>query len=817
MSSAAWLDTSVSSEESFFFIPSGNICTDSSADTLDINTIPTLDHHAALIKESLTLQSLCSSDFDPGRNVPKMPDRATKRAARCTLVSLTTSLAIPKNGRRRRKHGTVLVSSPTPERLEQIPQLRPALDAWVSATAYKDPPGLVPWCPTIEGSVSVWIAEGSFFPPCYVNQRLLERHGVRQPDFPLAADDTAHPQEARNASHRRIRRRASFNPAASIHREAVVVEAAGHLTALIKSKPRRWSLSVPASYMGLEIKERNLEIQRLEACLRGDLEAIDTNVAILGQEINTLNVPEIRVSTSTTTVPFSVLSAPSTPGAPVPLAVRRGQKVPPALALRPARPPEIDSYPGIPTAFLGSPADLSPDISLATGAKATPHDLMVSRLRSQVADMKPHTPRDERTHEELAPMTPKTPTSAGAMSTKSVKSEDEWAFAKDLMSRYGEEVTTKTPARRARPAARTSIGSGLQTPASKPPKARPRASMPAAVPVSTAKGPRKLSPAAWDVYAPAKGKPQTKDSAPPQSSLSRATARAVSTPKSAPRSRRAATTPARSTPTPARHARPPLPLAPDTPASMQDPVPKRDPVTPCIKPTPPSAMPALPNKIHGILKRTKSVRFASPPGRGDASEPAEVPATLPQTAGKGDEAPSVPKPSPLRESITAHDTRPPTPASVTPKPRPRKSIAGAHPAREARTPAHERRSSYQPQRREGEAIAPAPPTTCHPCPSAPLVPESASTPASPPSPAKTPRARKSLLFFADKGADKENNKPAGSPFRLSLATATPRRRKDENAARRDSDATPQETPGPGGTGRSRLSTPLKSIFGRLRA
>jgi hypothetical protein len=41
------------------------------------------------------------------------------------------SLAVPKGSHPNRKYANVLVSSPTPQRLKNIPQLKPALRAWI--------------------------------------------------------------------------------------------------------------------------------------------------------------------------------------------------------------------------------------------------------------------------------------------------------------------------------------------------------------------------------------------------------------------------------------------------------------------------------------------------------------------------------------------------------------------------------------------------------------------------------------------------------------------------------------------------------------
>jgi hypothetical protein len=41
------------------------------------------------------------------------------------------SLAVPKGNHPNKKYANVLVSSPTPQRLKNIPQLKPALRTWI--------------------------------------------------------------------------------------------------------------------------------------------------------------------------------------------------------------------------------------------------------------------------------------------------------------------------------------------------------------------------------------------------------------------------------------------------------------------------------------------------------------------------------------------------------------------------------------------------------------------------------------------------------------------------------------------------------------
>ncbi|KAI0060705.1 hypothetical protein BV25DRAFT_1900931 [Artomyces pyxidatus] len=799
MSSSAWLDNSASSDDSVFFAPSGNIYSRSSEDTLDINDIPALDKYDSIITESLTLDSLSSADF-VSRGVPRLPCCPSKKRTRSVLLSLASSLVIPKNGRRRRKHPSVLISRPTPERLRTVAQLKPAFDAWMAAILQVEPPDSIPWSPTPDLPVPVWTPEGSFFPPSYLKSclRELHRHAPSPTLSNTAEASTLLDVKQRDPQQeRRIQRRASYHPQTQ-QKTAVVLETKANIASHGKGKLRRWSVSVPASYMNAELAERRLELQRLEACMRGDVAQLDANVALLSEEMKSL-VPEIKVSTSTATLPFSVLSAPSSPGNPLPLAVRRGQKVPAALALRRPKPGDIDLYPGIPTAFLGSPTNYSPDFQVAHEFASTIGvGDMVESLRSKVASFKPVTPHDERVQEILSPLSSNTPLSTA--SSNSALSEDEWGFAQDLLTKYGDKITSKMPNMPARPSARKSLGSRLEkdTPKSgksKPPlsspgppratvsKDRPK-SIPAARGMTTQRTPRRPMEAKAISGRPVSGRPVPRSLVRPS-------------PTSTPCSQRAKSV--TSSNTPVLPDRPPL--QPVTPMAL-----------PAIKPC---LSPSKPKKIQGILKHAKSVRFAAPPEKEDVPPSlAQPPATLPRTAVKVKEAPAARQPSPLRECFAVNElehavkdvqfSTDGTTKAHTEGPNSRRQ---SHPALSS-----PRLSGGSPLDANDKAVAPSfhlP--TGHlnaTVENTPPTPSSASDTSSPP---KSPRTRKSLaLLFPDRDREKDKENKA-LPFRMSLG-ATPKHRRNENAGRRGSDAgTPR------GVGSGRLSTPLKSIFGRLRA
>ena len=108
-----------------------------------------------------------------------------------------------------------------------------------------------------------------------------------------------------------------------------------------------------------------------------------------------LTLPSLMISNSHCTFPLSLDSCQSFTLKPAAnLADRRGRKPPPPLLLKNETPlPELP-YPGIPTAFLGSPSIYSPksqDVDLAN-VSGLPIEDMINNLRLQCSSMTLNTP-----------------------------------------------------------------------------------------------------------------------------------------------------------------------------------------------------------------------------------------------------------------------------------------------------------------------------------------------------------------------------------------------------------------------------------------
>ncbi|KAF7309800.1 Methylenetetrahydrofolate reductase [Mycena indigotica] len=132
--------------------------------------------------------------------------------------------------------------------------------------------------------------------------------------------------------------------------------------------------------------------------------------------------PSLIISNSHFSLPVSFESpAKQMPKSSIPLAMRRGKMLPPVSINSLCNQTE---YPGMPTAFLGSPSTYSPKFEFASQPRRRSMDLrdMVTSLRSQCASMEPARPIDTRAIEVTPPGTP--------------RPDDEWAFADGILDFY---------------------------------------------------------------------------------------------------------------------------------------------------------------------------------------------------------------------------------------------------------------------------------------------------------------------------------------------------------------------------------------------
>ena len=640
---------------------------------------------------------------------------------------------------------------------------------------------MAPWSPPREKSHYVWVPEGSYFPPTYLKRCLRERRGLvdeQLPSTPTHSSSrlivTSKPVERPESPSRGLPLRRCASHAAHHKRVPDCTPAYIPITlqpARIRGKPRRWSLSVPPSYISTEFITRRLESQRIDTITGSDSAQSNAAAAV---DSPSLPLPAIKVSTSTATIAISFPGSPEGPTTdPEPLAIRRGQKMLTPLTL--CSPKRADEeYPGIPTAFLGTPSAYSPHFRFTSSTaqldgKSLPIGDMIVALRSQAASLKVTTPV-----EACAPLLDIPPSSVNSLSAASSDivpsiSEDDWAFAQDLMSRYGDKTEGNIPAKakhrqQQTPSVRKSLTpktrSTIQTSRVR------RASVPLAASTPTNR-PKSSSAPRTDL-----SKPRNSSSIARQRKDSRQTTPSTATMKYVPRTD--------SSPSPSfrplslnmpSHTKA---LVPDSPSDVRSEI-------------------STAKRRPGILKHAKSVRFADmpkPEDTKDNSTSASQPRTsTPKGAGG---SPSL-QPSPLRACFVPEELGV---QALSRQPR-------AIPATEASTPLFkvDRRSSVQ--------LAPSQAVNLRS--SIFNSPTLSATPGlsdkSPSSSNSRAVKRLSLLVKEqDKDKEKEN-----SP--LALHTQKRARRNtevDENAARR---ATRSE----GGSRKHKLSSPLRSFLERLRA
>ncbi|KAI0306070.1 hypothetical protein B0F90DRAFT_1695813 [Multifurca ochricompacta] len=774
MSASFWLD---SSEDSIFFTPSSNLYSRSSTDSLDINNIPSLDKYPSLLLPSCSLDSLPLCDYEPIKP-PPCPLTSPRRRRTHAFLSLVASLAFPRNNRPTRTYTNVLVSSPTPERLKNIPQLRPTLKTWISAIPSSTPPDMTPWSPPRERPHYVWVPEGSCFPPSYLKHYLRGRHRHVGKLLPSMSGDFRLPATSKYSER-------PESPSLSLPLRRCASQSAHHPRSperdlaynLVTSPPprlcgkqRRWSLGVPPSYLSIEFNNRRLELQRIDAILRAHSAQSDTL-----QDTPPLPLPAIKVSTSTATIAISVPGSPETPAPALePLAVRRGQKMIAPLILHSPR--RIDEgYSGIPTAFLDTLSPHSPQFQFASssaqpGLKSLAIGDMISTLRSQVSGLKPSSPA-----EACVPLLDKPPSAnflpATSLDISPSISEDEWAFAHDLMSRYGEDAQFRKQSgeKQRAPRARKSL-----TPKTRPAIQSSRTRRASVPPVaSTPKNrPKPNSAPRTDLV-----KPRHSTSALRHSRSTHQTTLDTGTRRHVPRLA-SGLSPS---------------VSPDSPVT-----PSHTTALVCDSPITshsPSRSDFSDKHPPGILKHVKSVRFADMPKKDNVLD--NTPSvSQPQTSTlKSQGGPPSLQPSPLRTYFV--------PEKLEAKPPSRKPYAT--PPTEIPTPilTADRRSSVQ------LAFTQSMNSPRSPKFNAPAYPATVESPDKGQPSGNSQRATKTLSLLVreyEKDRDKENGPLPLRPQRRARRHG----QVDENAARRASS-------GESGGRKHRLSSPLKSFLERLRA
>jgi hypothetical protein len=183
--------------------------------------------------------------------------------------------------------------------------------------------------------------------------------------------------------------------------------------------------------MNPEMVDMMLELHDLKSYF-GDKSQSDESKKTVSAE--TVIPPTLVVSNSTLAVPIPLDSSPHL-ASDIPLAIRRGKKVPEGLTFKDGK--DDMPYPIIATAFLGSPSSSSPKFEHANHPDEPSMNLddMVASLRSRCVSLGSSVPSVPRTGEEGS-------SHLSRISMASFSEDqyaDEWAFADSLMDAYGDK------------------------------------------------------------------------------------------------------------------------------------------------------------------------------------------------------------------------------------------------------------------------------------------------------------------------------------------------------------------------------------------
>jgi hypothetical protein len=162
---------------------------------------------------------------------------------------------------------------------------------------------------------------------------------------------------------------------------------------------------------------------------RNGIEVMGQGFTAVNEEPDADTVPTIMLSTSTAAMPLSLESYQSvTKANPPPLAVRRGHTGPPSLPLPLLPTSADDSYPGIPTAFGGSPNAYTPKFEFCESGGDFSMDLeaMCQDLRLRCPLLTPPSPIMTSDVSCLSNGSP-------LLGCSTTSDSDEWGFARELL------------------------------------------------------------------------------------------------------------------------------------------------------------------------------------------------------------------------------------------------------------------------------------------------------------------------------------------------------------------------------------------------
>ncbi|KAL0577910.1 hypothetical protein V5O48_004075 [Marasmius crinis-equi] len=381
----------------------------SSISSIDLDAIPFAN--CSLMSESLSLDTVSTQS-----------DTSTPPIPHGCMVPMSSFLSTGNSGILLEERGKATTTIPTPPRLRTMLKENLCIERWSEMIrATSGAPGHTPWGNIGECEEVDWIAEGSIHPQDSFHEALVEARSRREAFSSPLTESKAVPD-----SQDRMKKRQRRKTNCESFRKALVFER--EITLNTGGEVKRWSLQVPAVDMSPDMVDVMLELRRLNSFFKEEPEELASIP------------PALMISNSHSAMALSLPSTASFQTSPAPktLAVRRGNRPLPPLLTKSEVPGilEVDPYPGIPTAFLGTPA--APQFGHLQKQQSNSKPSgdfkdMISSLRSQCATLQvrpslraAHLDESESTHADCP---------AG------LDEEDEWSFARPLLQKYGDQLS----------------------------------------------------------------------------------------------------------------------------------------------------------------------------------------------------------------------------------------------------------------------------------------------------------------------------------------------------------------------------------------
>ncbi|TRM65566.1 hypothetical protein BD626DRAFT_489164 [Schizophyllum amplum] len=335
-----------------------------------------------VLAESLSIDTLSSSSSV--LSIPALPSACIIPPP--TIMDLKGGLPISSSSSLEYcKPRLATVTVPTPPRMRAMLKDNMGVGKWLERLRNSSAPGHSPWSECEDTATISWLPEGSVYTPeafqrALVSARCTPAYQTTLRQTSPGSNTTLDRSPSPTPISPTLKRRMSYHP--SSFRDALVFER--EISLKSEGGIKRWSMQVPANTMKPELVDIVVELQKLNLFFNDGLSDPDHCVSALDKQKDQVSTPTLTVSDSHETFPLSLEPAKETATTTL-IATRRGKKAPPPLNLK--RELLDSSYPGIPTAFLGTPSAYHPELDVKPAREGPAMNIndMISSLRSQCA------------------------------------------------------------------------------------------------------------------------------------------------------------------------------------------------------------------------------------------------------------------------------------------------------------------------------------------------------------------------------------------------------------------------------------------------